>query len=441
LNDILDFSKVEREKERLEVQTFYLRNCIEEAMEIVAAKAAAKKLNLAYQLDKVTPVVIIGDSSKLRHILVNLLDYAIRFSERGEVALSVSSKRLDPSYEIHFEIGDTGLGMHRFILESLSGSPSKVEGSRKDLRREEDLLITKELIELMGGRIWVESRVGEGSAIHFTIKTQHLRSMLPLAGVQPQFDGKRILILESASTTRDILAAQALEWGMRPAVAGSSQEALKLMKSDVSFDIALLDIDLPGDNVSSLAREIRKLDAGMLLIALAFAGQKIESDLFVRGLTKPVRQSDFYNALKAAFAEKPALRDQELAEKGAGAAPLRILLAEDNISNQKVILALLKRLGYDAYAVANGKEALSALEAELYDVVFMDVRMPEMDGLEATRIIRKRWPDKGPKIVAITAYAMTGDRERCLEAGMDDYVSKPVRLQDLALVLSKMCLR
>jgi CheY-like chemotaxis protein len=228
---------------------------------------------------------------------------------------------------------------------------------------------------------------------------------------------------------------------MRPAVAGSSQEALKLMKSDVSFDIALLDIDLPGDNVSSLAREIRKLDAGMLLIALAFAGQKIESDLFVRGLTKPVRQSDFYNALKAAFAEKPALRDQELAEKGAGAAPLRILLAEDNISNQKVILALLKRLGYDAYAVANGKEALSALEAELYDVVFMDVRMPEMDGLEATRIIRKRWPDKGPKIVAITAYAMTGDRERCLEAGMDDYVSKPVRLQDLALVLSKMCLR
>jgi len=185
LNDILDFSRVEQRKEKLEVRTFYLRNCIEEAMEIVAAKAAANKLNLAYKLDTLTPIVIVGDSSKLRHILVSLLDYTIRLTEKGEVVLSVSSKRLDPFYEIHFELWNTGIGMPIDVMDRLSGLPGRAPNSRPISGQEEELSLStsSELIELMGGRIWVEGEAERGSAIHFTIKTQHLRSILPLEGV------------------------------------------------------------------------------------------------------------------------------------------------------------------------------------------------------------------------------------------------------------------
>jgi CheY-like chemotaxis protein/signal transduction histidine kinase len=437
LNNILDFSKADQEKKKLELRTFYLRNCIEEAMEIVAAKAATKKLNLAYKVDTITPIVIVGDSAKLRHILVSLLSYAIRFAEGIEVVLSVSSKRLDPFYEIHFELRNAGIGMPLDVLDRPPGSSGIAPESQPIDSQGEDfsLSTSRELIELMGGRIWGEGGAEKGAAIHFTIKTQHLRSMLPLSGVQPLLEGKRILIVENANMTRDILAAQAGEWGMRPAPAGSAQEAVKLIGGGKTFDIALVDATPPQENGSMIAREIRRSDAQLTLVALAFAGQEVEPGLFARTITKPVRQSDLYNALKS------ALSDRKPAEREAKIGHLRILLAEDNPANQKVILAILKRLGYEADAVANGKEALSALEACHYDVVFMDVKMPEMDGLEATRIIRQRWPSKCPKIIAITAYAMRGDREMCLEAGMDDYISKPVRLEDLAQALGRIGLR
>jgi CheY-like chemotaxis protein/DNA-binding MarR family transcriptional regulator len=437
LNNILDFSRAEQEKEKLDIRTFYLRNCIEEAMEIVAAKAATKRLNLAYKVDTITPIVIVGDSSKLRHILVSLLDYAIRSTEGEEVVLLVSSKRLDPFYEIHFELRNAGMGMPLEVLDHPSGPTGRAYDAQPVSSPEEDfsLSTSRELIELMGGRIWEEVGAEKGSAIHFTIKTQHLRSILPLAGVQPLLEGKRILIVESANESRDILAAQAGEWGMRPAAAVSDKKALKLIRDGEAFDIALVNANPAQENGSKIARELHGADAQLPLVALAFAGQEIEPGLFVRTITKPVRQSDLYNALIS------GMTDRKPAEKEARIGPLRILLAEDNISNQKVILAILKRLGYEADAVANGKEALSALEAGHYDVVFMDVKMPEMDGLEATRIIRQRWPDKGPKIIAITAYALKGDRERCLEAGMDDYISKPVRMEDLAQALGRIGLK
>jgi len=436
LNDILDLSKIERGKSGLEIQTFDLRNCIEEALGYVAAKATAKKLNLAYKLDKITPNVIIGDSNKLRQILVNLLSNAVEFTECGEVVIAVSSKRLDSLYEIHFEIMGTGICIPVDKIDRLFEPSSKVDDSRSNNYEKSDfsLSVSKELIELMGGRIWAESKMGEGSAIHFTIKTKHIRSISPLAGFQLEFDAKRILILERNKTIRDILGAQALEWGMIPITTGSGQEAIRLIQSGGPFAIALLDVNLPEDDGLHLARKIRKFDPTLPLVALTFIGQRIESDLFAKALTKPVRQSNFYNALKAAFA---SVRDHELARVDTAPGSLRILLAEDNISNQKVTLAILKRLGYEADAVANGKEALRALECRHYDIVLMDIKMPEMDGLEAARIIRQRWPDKELKIIAVTAYVMEGDREKCLEAGMDDYISKPVQMKDLATILNK----
>ena len=229
---------------------------------------------------------------------------------------------------------------------------------------------------------------------------------------------------------------QTAEWGMIPITSAGFEEALGLIRSTGPLDIALLDISTI-DNVLSLEEEIRGINRALPIVALTFAGQRIRPKLFAGTLAKPVRQTDLFNALEAALAEQSiAGSDDELTAERSGHEDLSVLIAEDNVSNQKVILSMLKRLGYRAHAVSNGREALQALELGSYDVVLMDVRMPEMDGLEATRIIRQRWHNK-MKIIAITAYALKGDREKCLEAGMDDYISKPVKMEELKEMLRK----
>lgn len=438
VNGILDFSKIEIERTGLEIQTFELRSCIEDALEIIASKEAAKRLNFGYTLDKTSPKVIIGDPSKLRQVLINLIENAVKSTVVGEVIVSVSSKCIDPLYEIHFEIRDTGIGNPLEKVDLLSersrgDDVSRVNESSVD---NSSLGVCKRLVELMSGRIW-ESKEGKGSTIHFTIMTKEVRSTSPLTGIQLLLEGKRILIVDGNKAIRGIISAQALEWGMVPITAESSQEAIGLIKSGEIFDVALLDVNMPSGDGASLAREIRETDANLPLIALAFIGQQIESELFSNSLTKPVKQSNLYNSLKVAFVQHSASQNsQKPSRVGTDFCSKRVLLAEDNQSNQKVISMMLKRLGYKADAVTNGKEALMALERRHYDIVLMDVRMPEMDGLEATRLIRKRWPDK-TKIIAITAYALRGDKEKCLEAGMDAYISKPVRLEELAEVLGK----
>ena len=438
INDILDFSKIDREKTGLEIQTFNLRNCIEEALESVASKAAIKKLDLAYIMDKVSPDVIIGDPFRLRQILVALLDNAIKVTEMGEVVVAVSSSHLDQLYEIHFQIRDTGSGNPPDKIDGLFETSRAVDdSSTKPEETASGLLFCKRLVELMNGRVWVERMAGEGSTVHFTILTKRVRSTSSLAGIQLQLQGRRILIAESNATIRGILSAQALEWGMIPIATGLGDEALRLVQEGSMFDIALLDVNMSTGGELPLDREMCKIDKPLPLVALSFVGQRVKQGMFVGSLIKPIKQSEFYNCLLGIFPGQSVYSfNQKQAQEDAFPDSKRVLLAEDNMSNQKVILMMLKRLGYKADAVPNGKEVLSALERRQYGVVLMDVRMPEMDGLEATRIIRERWGNK-PKIIAVTAHALRGDMEKCLEAGMDYYISKPIRIEELAQALSK----
>jgi len=435
VNDFLDFSKIERDKTDLEIRTFNLRNCIEDALQSVAEKATTKGLDLAYKIDGISPDVIIGDPKKLLQILINLLSSAVEFTDKGEVDVSVSSAHLDPLYEIHFEIKDTGIGIPADKLDRLFNSCGTPEELKKRKSKVADTSLSK-LVELMSGRLWAESNLGEGSTFHFTIKTKPVPNISLLSGIQLPLDGKRIIIAEGNTTIRSNLEMQTAEWGMIPITSAGFEEALGLIRSIDPLDIALLDISTI-DNVLSLEEEILKINKALPIVALTFAGQRIRPKLFTSTLAKPVRQTDLFNALKAALAEQSiAGIDDELTAKRSGHEDLSVLIAEDNVSNQKVILSMLKRLGYQAHAVSNGREALQALEFGSYDVVLMDVRMPEMDGLEATRIIRKRWHNK-MLIIAITAYALKGDREKCLEAGMDDYISKPVKMEELSEMLKK----
>jgi signal transduction histidine kinase/DNA-binding response OmpR family regulator len=459
INNILDFTKIERETITLDVQDFNLRDCVEEALDSVALMAAEKKLDLAYITDRNTPGSINGDRNRLRQILINLLNNAVKFTEKGEVLVSASSKRSGSLYEIHFTIKDTGIGVpqdeidHLFesygqAMDRLSESFSQADfesfshasdpTTKKYTGKGLGLAISKKLVELMKGRIWAESKVGVGSSIHFTIMVDHVSSVLPLSGVQPLLQGKHILIVEANKTIGNILSLQAWDWGMIPVTVDSSHEAARLVQHGNPFDAVALDNDMPEIDGISLARTIRKYQKALPLLTLAFVDQRIEADLSDATLWKPVKLSELHNALISVFtARAEPLKEPLPISEETGPGSMRVLLAEDNVSNQKVTMTMLKRLGYSADLAANGKEALRALENQSYDLVLMDVRMPEMNGLEATRIIRQRWPEKGPKIIAITAFALQGDKEKCLAAGMDDYISKPVRMNELAKMLGK----
>jgi signal transduction histidine kinase/DNA-binding response OmpR family regulator len=457
LNDILDFSKIEMEKTEFDIQAFNLSNCIEDALDLVASKAWEKKLNLAYKIEKFTPDLIIGDPNRLRQILFNLLNNAVYRTRKGEVLISVSSEPLESLYELHFAIKDTGGEIPPEKLENLFKPYSHIMDQLTESFNQLDfesfsqiddsiktklgttglgLAISKRLVELMGGKIWAESK-GEELAVHFTIKTPSVQTKSPFAGIQPCLNGKKILIVESNANNRNFLCQNTREWGMIPMNAGSSQEAWQLIQNNDNFDIAFLDASTKEIDGLYVAREIRKYKNGLPLVALVSRNQKIKSNLFAGFLTRPFKIAQLYDVLTAIFAKQIKSHNVHLpTEAGTSSNSMRILLAEDNLSNQKVALTMLKRLGYKADAVTNGLEALHALESKHYDVVLMDIRMPLMDGLEATRAIRQHWQDK-PKIIAVTAYALKGDRDKCLAAGMNDYISKPIRLEELRELFRK----
>lgn len=454
INNILDFSRIERETIVLDIQDFILSECIEEALDSVALRAGEKRINLAYKIDRCAPDRISSDKRRLSQILVNLLDNAVKFTEEGEIIISVSSRDCEPPSEIHFEVKDTGIGISPEKIDHLFESYGQVMDRLSQSFRQVDfesfsgidpalgcnpgtgmgLAISRGLVNMMGGRIWAESYPGAGSTIHFYIKAERSKIRSPFYGIQPLIQGKRILIVEGNMTIKDILRHIATDWGMIPTAVESSELALKLIESAIPFDIIILDTSAANKNGVNYSRMIRKHNRSLPIVSLSFEGEISEPGLSDLALTKPFKLSHLYNIFMRVFATQTFLRKEISSPM---TAKRRVLLVEDNISNQKVTMAMLKRLGYEADLAANGVEALKTIQKHDYEIVLMDLRMPEINGFEATKAIRERWPDKKTKIIAITAFALQGDKERCLAAGMDDYISKPVKMNELGKLLAK----
>ncbi len=445
INDILDFSKIEAGRMDIEAQPFDLRDCVESALDLVSNRAAKKDLDIAYLFEGEVPPAIQGDVTRLRQILLNLLSNAVKFTDQGEVVLTVTMK----GEQLEFAVRDTGIGLGEKAQTRLFQSFSQGNSSttRKYGGTGLGLAISKKLAELMGGTMWVESAgPGHGSTFHFTIRGE--RADLPqgtrrdFVGAQPALQGKRILVVDDNATNRRILALQAAKWGMAVHDTEAPEQALEVLMRD-SFDLAILDMHMPGMDGARLAARIREAGHSLPLVQFSSAGSREFSDgLFAARLAKPLRQSQLFDMLVTLLAHAGAPThaaapahpriDPHIASRHA----LRILLAEDNVVNQKLALRLLQQMGYRADLAGNGLEAIECVARQTYDVVLMDVQMPEMDGFEASRHITARWPaDQRPRIIAMTANAMRGDRERCLAAGMDDYVSKPIRVDELVTAL------
>jgi signal transduction histidine kinase/DNA-binding response OmpR family regulator len=452
INEILDFSKIESGKLELEQAPFDLADCIGEALQLVAPKVAGTDIELTYALDEAMPGLVVGDAARLRQVLVNLLANAIKFTPAGEVGVTVSARRLEGSrWEVHFAVRDTGIGIPKDRFDRLFKVFSQVDVSttRRYGGTGLGLAISKRLSELMGGRIWADSEPGKGSTFHFTIVADEVEALERAAadGEQPELAGKRVLIVDDNASNRLLLKLQTERWGMRARDTKSPTVALEWIVQGDPFDVALLDYQMPEMDGIALAREIRAVRGAdapvfILLSSTGRSPASAHADAgFAAGLSKPLRLSHLRDRLLETIGDQ---RDT-----AAGAVPpvsrdvgspvlLRILLAEDNAINQKVALRLLERLGYEADVVGDGRQALARLDHTAYDVILMDVQMPEMDGLEASRAICARWAaSERPRIIAMTAEAMQGDRDKCLAAGMDDYIVKPVTLDRLAAALAK----
>jgi CheY-like chemotaxis protein len=456
INDILDFSKVEAGKMSLEEQPFDLRECIEASLDLMKVRAAEKGLELAYQMEPDVPPALLGDVTRLRQVLINLLGNAVKFTEQGEIVLTV---RAEVTSVLHFAVCDTGIGIPADRLNRLFQPFTQVDAStsRRYGGTGLGLALSRRLVEMMGGRMWAESEgvPGRGSTFHFTIAAQPAtgwQGSSSLEGEQPQLRDRRLLVVDDNATNRRILSLQVQTWGMLIRAAATPGEALEWLRRGDPFDLAIIDLQLPEMDGVELADAIRRLEAERsaprlpLVLVSSLGGRETarESPEFTAVLSKPLRQSTLFDVLMTVFAgqARPATRpaaeraavDPGLAERH----PLRILLAEDNVVNQKLALRLLLQMGYRADVAANGLEVLQAVKRQPYDVIFMDVQMPEMDGLEATQRLCAEIPiPQRPRIIAMTANAMQGDREMCLEAGMDDYLSKPIRVEELVKALSR----
>jgi PAS domain S-box-containing protein len=453
INDILDYSKIEAGKVELEQSPVDLRGCVEECLGIVARRAAEKGLETGTIFSDAVPEAILGDPARLRQVLLNLLSNAVKFTAKGEVVVHVDAKPLGGGrHEVHVAVADTGIGIPPDRFDRLFKSFSQVDSSttRTYGGTGLGLAISKRLVELMGGRIWAESREGQGSTFNFTITAE--QTAMPEAPRRrpadaPSLQGRRVLVVDDNATNRRILRAQLGKWGLVAEEATNGQEALDRLAA-APFDVALVDHQMPGMDGVTLCERAHQAHPRLALLVVSSVGGKPEGwdrpGLGISAfLTKPVRASDLLDSILSALGERPSPAPAAPPPVVSATPPssrrgLRVLLAEDNVVNQKVALKMLERLGVAADVANNGEEAVAALQAKPYDVVFMDVQMPRMDGLEATRRIRGLALPQRPVIVAMTAHAMPGDRERCLEAGMDDYITKPVRLEALDGVLGKL---
>ena len=461
INDILDFSKIDSGKLEIDAVDFHLRDCIEDTLRAISLRAEEKGLELTCDFEPSVPDALHGDPGRLRQILLNLLANAIKFTERGEVSVTVKS---DPHPQnhilLHLIVADTGIGIPKDKLAAIFDAFQQADGSitRKYGGTGLGLTISSRLATLMGGQIWVESEPGKGSRFHVTLRMnlqKDPQTSPALADLQSLRD-MPALVVDDNATNRQILWKILANWGMKPVVADSARAAMLALQqaghSGQEIPLILLDAQMPEIDGFTLAEQIKHRVARVSAIILMLSSAGLRGDAercrklgISAYLTKPVKQSDLLLAILTALGAAPnrqirpaVITRHSLRENRQH---LRLLLAEDNLVNQQLVLRLLERQGYAVTLAVNGKEAVAAVKKKPFDLVLMDVQMPEMDGLEATAAIREQEKSTGRHlpIVALTAHALKGDAERCLRAGMDAYVSKPIQFQDLLETIEKLC--
>ncbi len=451
INDILDFSKIEADKLILDENSFELRKCIEESLDIYAMKAIEKGIDLLYMLQPEAPPYLIGDIKRIRQILGNLINNAIKFTDEGEIFISVEKQSQTNEYcELLFSVKDSGIGIQKeklsLIFEAFTQGETFV--SRRYGGTGLGLAIARHLVGLMGGKIWAESKPGKGSTFFFTAKLRIAdtpTTKLYIRGQIPELRGSKVLIVDSDPTSRQIFTVQFEAWGMKAYTASSAKEALRIIETEDSyFDLGILDMQASGLNGVELAQTIREIpfkgDMPFILVSSVGKVNDLPKGLFDAQLSKPVKLTDLFELVLSVMSEnrnrKKNVADHSVDKKLSDKLPLNILLAEDNFTNQELVVTLMRKMGYTIDAVENGRKALEIMEHKSFDIILMDVQMPVMNGLEATQAIIEKYPeDVRPYIIAITANAMPGDRERFLEAGMVDYLSKPIRFKDVQDVL------
>lgn len=464
INEILDYSRIESGRMELEEEPLSVAEVVEESLEIVAERAREKGLELVSEVSPEVPRMIFGDVTRLRQIVTNLVGNAVKFTERGEVLVKLSRSRAeteDTPAEIAIEVRDTGIGIPEDRIPMLFSPFSQADASttRKYGGTGLGLAISKRLTEMMEGRISVESEVGKGSSFRLTIEARSAPDSQPRPAPEPtNLRGKRILVVDDNATNRRVLCSQLEAWGFKALSTEGAIQALDALGHEIDFDLAILDLHMPDVDGMTLARQIRELprsrDLPLILLSSSLVLNEDDPErLFTARVMKPARQSRLYDAIMEAFGTAVPARAVDETVTGpnriADRAPLRILVADDNEINRNVASLVFRRFGYQVDFAVNGQEAveevtLHALSAEHddpYDLVFMDVHMPEMDGLEATQAIRQHAAERPekywPRVVAMTADAMQEDRQICLDAGMDDYLTKPLDFEAVQAVIEQ----
>jgi PAS domain S-box-containing protein len=457
LNDVLDFSKIEARQLSLDRVGFVLRDTVEDAVRLLAHRAHEKHLELACRIRPEVPAAVVGDPGRLRQILVNLVGNAVKFTEHGEVVVEVALlDRVDDEVRLHFSVADTGIGIPAEKQWRIFGPFVQADASttRRYGGTGLGLSISMHLVELMGGRLWLESEVGRGSTFHFVAQLGLAGDVEPRASLQAAADvgGLRVLVVDDNATNRRILDEMLASWGMRPTSVGGSADALATLGAAVgtadSFGLVLTDAMMPGMDGFGLARAIRgdPRHAGLPFVILTSAdlpdrdARTAEAGI-ATCVSKPVKQSDLLDAILAVLGPPPGSVPPASAPPGQDPARrLRVLLAEDNPVNQKLVVTALEGRGHRVVTVGNGRQAVEQASARAFDAIVMDVQMPEVGGLEAAAAIRAAEAGSGrhTPILAMTAHAMAGDRERCLAAGMDAYIAKPIRVDQFVAALECM---
>jgi CheY-like chemotaxis protein len=477
INEILDFSKIESGALELEHVDFDLVPSLEEVLDLFGPRSAEKKIDLAYLYDSRAPNAVIGDPTRLRQVLINLVGNAIKFTDKGEVVVEVfcepvardavpmacdylremeTGERARQDWiRLKFQVRDTGPGIPHDRLNRLFQSFSQVDASvtRRHGGTGLGLVIAKRIVETMGGKIWVESTPGQGTSFFFTIYTKPTasRRRVNFLTSTALLKDRRLLVVDDGEINRHILKLQAERWGMTTHEVSSAEAALAWLREAPALDVAILDLQMPGMDGCQLAREIRSIERyrrlPLILLSSSLPDKSTGAapgDDFAVRMMKPIKQAELFNALTTALGNVKTVTKSLPSSKAfdptlGDRCPLRILLVEDNLVNQKVASRILLQFGYVIDIVADGHQALESIMSKRYDVVFMDVQMPVMSGLQATQLIRQHYPRAAdrPLIIAMTANAMKEDERECRAAGMDDYLSKPIRAEELKAVLER----